>query len=110
MSKYLQEYPGDPRVPEVMFWIGYSHYQQGSFFEALLEWYDVVVDHHDHDFVAYALYYSGLAYVEREQCDLAQICFDLVAHGGYPSATDEWVSAAQGQIDDLAKNGKKYCG
>ena len=110
LANYLEQYPGDPRVPEVMFWIGYSHYQQGSFYEALMEWYDVVVDHPDHDFVAYALYYSGLAYVEREQCDLAQTCFDLVAHGGYPSATDEWISAAEGQIDDLAKNGKKYCG
>ena len=110
LSKYLERYPGDPRVPEVMFWIGYSHYQEGSFYEALLEWYDVVVEHPDHDFVAYALYYSGLAYVEREECDLAQTCFDLVAHGGYPSATDEWIDAAQGQIKDLAKNGKKYCG
>ncbi len=110
LSKYLERYPGDDRVPEVMYWIGYSHYQEGSFYEALLEWYDVVVDHPDHDFVAYALYYSGLAYVEREECDLAQTCFDLVAHGGYPSATAEWVSAAQSQIDDLAKNGKKYCG
>lgn len=110
LSKYLERYPGDDRVPEVMYWIGYSHYQEGSFYEALSEWYDVVVDHPDHDFVAYALYYSGLAYVERDECDLAQTCFDLVAHGGYPSATDEWISAAQSQIDDLAKNGKKYCG
>ncbi len=110
LSKYLERYPGDDRVPEVMYWIGYSHYQQGSFYEALMEWYDVVVDHPDHDFVAYALYYSGLAYVERDECDLAQTCFDLVAHGGYPSATEEWISAAQSQIDDLAKNGKKYCG
>lgn len=110
LSKYLERYPGDDRVAEVMYWIGYSHYQEGSFYEALMEWYDVVVDHPDHDFVAYALYYSGLAYVERNECDLAQTCFDLVAHGGYPSATDEWISAAQSQIDDLAKNGKKYCG
>jgi len=110
LSRYLERFPGDDRVPEVMFWIGYSHYLEGSFYEALLEWYDVVVDHPDHDFVAYALYYSGLAYVERDECDLAQTCFDLVAHGGYPSATDEWVDAAQGQIEDLAKNGKKYCG
>jgi len=110
LSKYLERYPGDDRVGEVMFWIGYSHFQEGSFYEALLEWYDVVVDHPDHDFVAYALYYSGLAYVEREQCDLAQTCFDLVAHGGYPSATKEWISAAKGQIRDLDQNGKKYCG
>ncbi len=110
LSRYLERYPGDDRVPEVMFWIGYSHYVEGSFYEALVEWYDVVLDHPDHDFVAYALYYSGLAYVEREECDLAQTCFDLVAHGGYPSATDEWVDAAEGQISDLAKNGKKYCG
>ncbi len=110
LSRYLERYPGDDRVPEAMFWIGYSHYVEGSFYEALLEWYDVVLDHPDHDFVAYALYYSGLAYVEREECDLAQTCFDLVAHGGYPSATDEWVKAARSQISDLASNGKKYCG
>lgn len=110
LSKFVERYPGDAQVPEVMFWIGYSHYLEGSFYEALMQWYDVVVNYPDHDFVAYALYYSGLAYVEREQCDLAQTCFDLVAYGGYPSATDEWVTAAQGQISDLAKNGKKYCG
>lgn len=110
LSRYVARFPGDERVPEVMFWIGYSHYLEGSFYEALMEWYDVVVEYPDHDFVAYALYYSGLAYVEREQCDLAQTCFDLVAYGGYPSATDEWVTAAEGQITDLAKNGKKYCG
>lgn len=110
LSRYLERWPGDARVPEVMFWIGYSHYLEGSFYEALMEWYDVVVDHPDHDYVAYALYYSGLAYVERDECDLAQTCFDLVAHGGYPSATEEWVAAASEQIDDLAKNGKSYCG
>ncbi len=110
LSRYLERFPGDDRVAEVMFWIGYSHYLEGSFYEALVEWYDVVVDHPDHDFVAYALYYSGLAYVERDECDLAQTCFDLVAHGGYPSATDEWVKAAGEQISDLAKNGKSYCG
>ena len=110
LSRYLERFPGDDRVPEVMFWIGYSHYQEGSFYEALLEWYDVVVDHPDHDFVAYALYYSGLVYTDRDECDLALTCFDLVAHGGYPSATKEWVSAAKDQIKELNKNGKKYCG
>ncbi len=110
LSRYLERFPGDSRVPEVMFWIGYSHYLEGSFYEALVEWYDVVVDHPDHDFVAYALYYSGLVYTDREECDLALTCFDLVAHGGYPSATEEWVTAAKGQISELNSNAKKYCG
>lgn len=76
----------------------------------MVEWYDVVVDHPEHDFVAYALYYSGLAYTKRKQCDLALTCFDLVAHAGYPAATEEWITAAKAQIAELQKNGTKICG
>ncbi len=109
-AEYLQRWPGDPRVAEVRFWIGFSHFQEGSIYEALVEWYDVVVDHPEHDFVAYALYYSGLAYTKRKQCDLALTCFDLVAHAGYPAATEEWITAAKAQIAELQKNGTKICG
>jgi cathepsin L len=109
-AEYLERFPGDKRVAEVMFWIGYSHYMQGAYYKALVEWYDVVVDHPEHDFVAYALYYSGMAYIERDQCDLALTCFDLVAHAGYPAATAEWIKAAKGQIKELDTNPKQYCG
>jgi cathepsin L len=109
-GQFLQRFPGDHRVAEVMFWVGYSHYRQNAFYEALLEWYNVVAEHPEHDFVAYALYYSGVAYTERNQCDLALTCFDLVAHGGYPSATSEWVSSAKKQIKSLTDNAKKFCG
>lgn len=109
-AEYLRRFPGDDRVAEVMFWVGYTHYLEGSFYEALVEWYDVVDEHPEHDFVAYALYYSGLAYTQRDECDLAVTCFDLVAHAGYPAATDEWVSAAKDQIGKLEGGAGKYCG
>lgn len=109
-ARFLERFPGDERVAEVMFWNGYSYYQQGSYYEALVEWYDVVDEYPEHDFVAYALYYSGVAYTERDECDLALTCFDLVAHAGYPAATDEWITAAKGQIGKLETGKKKYCG
>ncbi|MCX4239813.1 C1 family peptidase [Paraliomyxa miuraensis] len=109
-ARFLEDHPGHARVPEVRFWSGYSHYLEGSFYEALLEWYDVVYEYPEDDFVAYALYYSGLAYTSRGQCDLAIQCFELVAHAGYPSATKEWVDAALDQIRQLEKNPKAYCG
>ena len=109
-AQYLQRFPGDNRLSEARFWMGYSYYLQGSFFEALSEWYDVVVQHPDDDFVAYALFYSGLAYTQRGQCNHAVTCFDLVAHGGYPSATKEWVDAALNRSKQIEQNPKQFCG
>jgi hypothetical protein len=109
-ARFLEGNPGHARVAEVRFWIGYSHYEEGSFYEALIEWYDVVYEHPDDTFVAYALYYSGLAYAQRGQCDLAIQCFDLVAHAGYPSATKEWVDAALEQLEVIEKDPEAYCG
>jgi cathepsin L len=110
LSSYLAKWPDDKRLPEVRFWIGYSHYLENAFFEALMEWYDVIVEHPNHEFVAYALYYSGIAYTQRGQCDFAIQCFDLVVHGGYPSATQEWIDAATLKVGDINKNEKKLCG
>jgi cathepsin L len=110
LSKFVSRFPGDKRIPEARFWIGYSHYGRGQNFEALSEWYDIVNEYPEDDYVAYALYYSGLAYTSRGQCDLAEACFDLVAHAGYPAATKEWVAAANDQIKDLERDADKYCG
>ncbi len=109
-ARFLENNPGHDRVPEARFWTGYSYYLEGSFYEALVEWYDVVYEHPEDDFVAYALYYSGLAYTQRGQCDLAVQCFELVAHAGYPSATKEWITAALTEIDKLDGSPKAYCG
>lgn len=110
-SQFLTDFPGHPRTPEVRFWLGYGYYMEDQFYEALTEWYAVVVDYPDNDFVAYALHYSGLAYIARGQCDLALQCFDLVAHAGYPAATEEWIKAANAQIAELeSPKGKKACG
>ncbi|MBK6917272.1 MAG: outer membrane protein assembly factor BamD [Deltaproteobacteria bacterium] len=110
-SSFLTKFPGHDRTPEVRFWLGYGYYMESQNFEALTEWYDVVVNYPEDDFVAYALFYSGLAYTGRGQCDLAIQCYDLVAHAGYPSATQDWVDAATAQIDDLTKGkGKASCG
>jgi TolA-binding protein len=109
-GQYLTRFPGDARQSEARFWMGYSYYMQSSFFEALTEWYDVVVQHPDDDFVAYALFYSGLAYTQRGQCDLAVTCFDLVAHAGYPSATKQWIEAANSRTAQIEQNPKKFCG
>ncbi len=109
-ARFLEDHPGHPKVAEARFWTGYSHYLEGSFYEALIEWYDVVYEHPEDDFVAYALYYSGLAYTSRGQCDFAVQCFELVAHGGYRSATKEWIDAARKQIDELEEDTKAYCG
>ncbi|MCA9710964.1 MAG: hypothetical protein KDK70_34300 [Myxococcales bacterium] len=109
-ARFLEDEPGHPKVAEARFWMGYSYYLEGSFYEALIEWYDVVVEHPEDDFVAYALYYSGLAYASRGQCDLAEQCFDLVAHGGYRSATKEWIDAANEQLRKIDTNPKAYCG
>jgi hypothetical protein len=109
-SRFLEAHPGHARVAEARFWLGYSYYLEGSFYEALIEWYDVVYEHPEDDFVAYALYYSGLAYTSRGQCDLAVQCFELVAHGGYPAATQEWIDAALDQLDKLEDDAKAYCG
>ena len=110
LARFLEKFPGDKRVPEVRFWLGYTHYGEAAFYPALVEWYDIVYEYPDDDYVAYALYYSGLAYSQRGECDLAISCFDLVAHAGYPAATKEWVSAAQEKIGELDKDPKKYCG
>ncbi len=109
-SAFLSTYPGSARIPEVRFWLGYGFYMQSEFYEALMEWYEVVVNYPENDFVAYALYYSGLAYVERGECDLALQCYDLVAHAGYPAATKEWQDAALEQIKALDKGKAKACG
>ena len=109
-ARVLEDFPGHARVPEVRFWMGYSYYLEGSFYEALMEWYDVVYEHPEDGFVAYALYYSGLAYTSRGQCDLAVQCFELVAHAGYPSATREWIDAALEQLHKLDGSPKAYCG
>lgn len=109
-SRFLEGNPGHPRVAEVRFWMGYSYYLEGAFYEALIEWYDVVYEHPEDDFVAYALYYSGLAYTSRGQCNFAQQCFELVAHAGYPAATKEWIDAALDQLKALKANPKAYCG
>lgn len=108
-SAFLSSFPGSKRIPEVRFWLGYGFYMQASFYEALMEWYEVVVNYPDHDFVAYALFYSSLAYVERGECDLALQCLDLVAHADYPSATKEWRDAALEQIKALDKGNAKEC-
>jgi hypothetical protein len=110
-SDFLTQFPGHARTPEVRFWLGYGFYMESKFYEALMEWYDVTVTYPDDDFVAYALFYSGLAYTARGQCDLAVQCYDLVAHAGYPSATEEWISAAKEQIVDVTKGAAKAsCG
>ncbi len=109
-ARFLEDNPGSAKVPEARFWMGYSHYLEGSNYEALIEWYDIVYEHPEDDFVAYALYYSGLAYVSRGQCDLAVQCFELVVHAGYPSATKEWVDAANEQLGQLDGSPKAYCG
>jgi len=110
-ADFLAAFPGHARTPEVRFWLGYGHYMESQNFEALSEWYEVVVSYPEDDFVAYALFYSGLAYTNRGQCDLAVQCYDLVAHADYPSATSEWVDAAKEQITDItAGAGKKQCG
>lgn len=109
-NRFLEKFPDSARVPEVRFWLGYAYYAQASFYEALTEWYDIVYLYPEHDFVAYALYYSGLAYQQRGQCDLALQCFEIVAHAGYPSATKDWIDSAEKQIGQLEDNPKKYCG
>jgi len=109
-GRFLETYPDSKRTAEVRFWLGYSYYVDASFYEGLTEWYDIVAEHPEHDFVAYALYYSGLAYQQRGQCDLALQCFELVANAGYPSATKDWVDSANEEIGKLESNPKKYCG
>ena len=101
---------GHARTPEVRFWAGTAEYMQSKYFEALSEWYEVIVNYPEDDFVAYALYYSALAYTARGECDVALQCFDLVQHGGYPSATQEWVDAAKTQVKEIKKNEGEYCG
>lgn len=109
-SSFLGAFPGHARTPEVRFWLGYGFYMESMFYEALTEWYEIVSSYPDDDFVAYALFYSGLAYVERGQCDLAVQCYDLVVHAGYPAATEEWITAANEQIADVTKGAsKKLC-
>lgn len=110
MNRFLEKHPNSGRVPEARFWLGFSYYSQASFYEALTEWYDIVYEYPEHDFVAFALYYSGLAYTQRGQCDLALQCFDIVSNGGYPSATKEWVTAADEKAAELDKDPGKYCG
>jgi TolA-binding protein len=109
-SKWMTDYPGHARTPEVRFWAGTAEYMQAKYFEALSEWYEVIVNSPEDDFVAYALYYSALAYTARGECDLALQCFDLVQHAGYPSATQEWVDAAKAQVKEIKKNEADYCG
>ena len=106
--RQLQEqYPGGKRVGEAMFWHGYAHYLSGNVYNALVDWHDMVVEHENHDFVAYSLYYSGLAYMERKDCELALQVFELVIYGQYPAATEEWIAAAKKQVAKLKK--KKWC-
>ncbi len=110
-SDFLTKFPGHARTAEVRFWLGYGFYMESHFYEALMEWYDVVGNYPEDDFVAYALFYSGLAYTARGQCDLALQCYDLVAHAGYRSATSEWIDAAKEQIIDVTKGeSKASCG
>lgn len=109
-SDYLELYPSDARTAEAMFWIGYSYYEQDSFYPALSEWYSIVQDHPEDEFTAYAIFYSGVAYAQRSECELAITCFDLVAFGGYPAANQQWISAAKEQIALLEDPRQNVCG
>jgi cathepsin L len=105
--QYLERFPGGERTGEVLFWRGYAHYLDGNVYNALVDWFDVVVEHPEHEFVPYALYYSGLAYTEREECDLALQVYELVIYGGYDGTTQDWIDAAKKQVKKLKK--KKIC-
>ena len=107
---FLKRWPSDDRVAEVLFWIGFSHFKQGNNFPALERWFVIATEHPEHAFVPFALHYSGLAYVKRGQCDLALVCFDLVANGGYPGATKEWQDSANAQIKSLNDKPGQFCG
>ncbi len=110
-ADFLTKFPGHARTPEVRFWLGFGFYLEDQLYEALSEWYEVVVGYPEDDFVAFALFYSALAYTARGQCDVAVQCYDLVAHAGYPSATEEWITAAKEQIADIKTGGAKaFCG
>ena len=106
-SRLQEQFPGGGRVGEAMFWHGYAHYLAGNIYNALVDWHDMVVEHEDHAFVPYSLYYSGMAYTERKDCDLALKCYDLVVYGEYPGATSEWIAAANAKIKQLKK--KSFC-
>jgi cathepsin L len=101
LTKLIERFPSSALVPEARFWAGWSYDAENRYYEALVEYYDLVSMHPDHAYVPYALYYSGLAYVARGQCEFARICFDLVAYEGY-GAGAEWVAAAQEMTDSLA--------
>jgi C1A family cysteine protease len=108
-AEYLERFPGDDRVPEVRFWLGYSYHEEGDQYEALLEFYTVISDHWGHPYVPFALYYSGLAYTARAECDSAIACFELVAHGDVET-DEEWSKAALDKIDTLRNDDGTYCG
>jgi TolA-binding protein len=108
-AEYLERFPGDDRVPEVRFWLGYSYHEEGDQYEALLEFYAVIGEHWGHPYVPFALYYSGLAYTARAECDNAIACFELVAHGDMETDA-EWTKAAIAKIDELRNDDGTYCG
>jgi cathepsin L len=104
--QYLQRFPGGARVGEVMFWRGYAHYLDGNVYNGLVDWHDMVVEHPEHEFVPYSLYYSGMAYTEREECDLALQVYELVVYGQYDGTTQDWIEAAKKQVRKLKRNKK----
>jgi C1A family cysteine protease/TolA-binding protein len=107
-KEYLTRFPAGERAGEVMFWRGYAHYLDGNVYNALVDWREQVINFPEHDFVPYSLYYSGLAYTEREECDLALQVYELVVYGQYAGATADWVDAAKTQVKKLKKNKKCF--
>jgi TolA-binding protein len=105
-KQYLERFPDGERAGEVVFWRGYAHYLDGNVYNALVDWREQVINYPDHDFVPYSLYYSGLAYSEREECDLALQVYELVIYGQYVGATADWIDAAKKQVKKLKKNKK----
>ena len=105
-KQYLERFPDGARRGEVVFWRGFAHYMDGNVYNALVDWREQVINFPDHDFVPYSLYYSGLAYTEREECDLALQVYELVIYGQYVGATPDWIDAAKAQVKKLKKNKK----
>jgi tol-pal system protein YbgF len=71
-QNYIDQYPHSASIPEAIYWIGQSHYNQGAYKEAIGFFERVEANYPAHDKVPNALLKEAFSYIELGQPDRAK--------------------------------------
>mgnify|MGYP002619565706 CR=1 FL=1 len=105
---YESRYPDDPRLPEVRFNVGLTHFSERDYKSSLGEFYRVIQESPSASVIPDALYYSGLAFAKLGQCDNAIAYFEALREKK-TKAPDHYKKKAAEQIGILRKDDGDIC-